>query len=257
MAGPMNPTVVDLSHHNVVRSFDKAKAAGIKAVIHKATQGTAYVDRFYAVRREAALESGLLWGAYHFADEQDVGAQVAHFLSIARPGKNTLLALDWEPNGSHTMSLAQAKDFLRLVHEKTGQKPVLYSGNLVKECLKGQTDPFLCSHRLWLAQYGPKAVLPPGFTNYWLWQYTGDGVGREPHEIDGIPSKGLDLSIFGGKDMAAEWAPVEAGVLSPAHLVALSAATYAAPTPSDQREPSPRANGPARAGRGSQRSAAS
>lgn len=206
----MSPDVLDLSHHNVVKSLAKAKAAGIKAVIHKATQGISYVDPSYAGRRKAASENGLLWGAYHFADDQDVAKQVEHFLEVAQPDADTLLALDWEPNGNHTMTLSQAKEFLRMVHEKTGQKPVLYSGNLIKECLKGKADAFLCGHRLWLAQYGPKAVMPPGWKSYFFWQYTGDGIGSEPHEIDGITTKGVDLNVFGGVDLDAEWAPVHA-----------------------------------------------
>jgi lysozyme len=195
MAGIMSPTLVDLSHHNVVSNFAKAKGAGIRAVIHKATQGTKYVDPSYLGRRKSAAENSLMWGAYHFADDRDASTQVEHFLEIAQPEADTLLALDWEPNGNHTMTLDEAKEFLRLVHEKTGQKPVLYSGNLLKECLKGKADPFLCGHRLWLAQYGPKAVLPPGWKSYWLWQYTGDGIGSAPHEIDGIASKGIDRSV--------------------------------------------------------------
>ena len=36
--------VIDLSHHNTVTSFQDAKAAGILGVIHKATEGTIFVD---------------------------------------------------------------------------------------------------------------------------------------------------------------------------------------------------------------------
>lgn len=208
----MNPVVTDLSHWNGAIDFDKVKAAGILGVINKATQGTSIVDKTYAARRKAAVKTGLLWGAYHFADASDVNKQVAHFLRTAAPDFNTLLALDWEPNRGNTMSLDQAKEFCRLVFEKTGQRPVIYSGNLIKEVLGDRPDPFLSTHRLWIPQYGPKLRLPPGFDKHWLWQYTGDGVGSEPHIVPGISSKVCDLNVFGGNDLAAEWA---AGTVAP------------------------------------------
>jgi GH25 family lysozyme M1 (1,4-beta-N-acetylmuramidase) len=212
----MKPTVTDLSHWNGAIDFAKVKAAGIQGVINKATEGTSVVDKTYASRRKAAAKAGLLWGAYHFANSSPVTAQVEHFLKVAAPDSNTLLALDWEPNRGSTMSLDQAKEFLRLVYEKTGQRPVLYSGNLIKEVLGERADPFLSKHRLWLAQYGPKAKLPPGFSDYWLWQYTGDGIGNEPHSLDGVTSKVCDLNVFGGKDLAKEWCTGGAKVAAPA-----------------------------------------
>lgn len=203
----MKPVVTDLSHWNGAVDFAKVKAAGIQGVINKASQGTSFVDKTYAKRRKYALANGLLFGAYHFATNDDVKKQVAHFLKTAAPDANTLLAIDWEPNGKKTMSLEQAKEFCRLVYEATGQRPVLYSGNLIKEVLNTRPDPYLSQHRLWLAQYGPKAKLPPGFKSYWLWQYTGDGIGPEPHSLPGVTSKVCDLNVFGGGDLAAEWAP--------------------------------------------------
>lgn len=162
------------------------------------------VDRTYASRKKAALAAGLLWGAYHFADNSDVEKQVDNFLSVVKPDDTTLLCLDYEPNGARTMSLAQAKQFLQLVYDRTGQRPVLYSGNLLKEQLTAP-DEFLCRHRLWLAQYGRAPKLPCGWSNYWLWQYTGDGIGPKPHSVPGIKTQGIDLNVFAGNDLAAEW----------------------------------------------------
>lgn len=201
----MQPVVVDLFHGDDVRDFKAVYAAGIRGVIHKATQGTGNVDPAFAARRVAAVAAGLLYAAYHFGDDSDVTAQVDHFLSVAKPDDATMLALDFEPNGEHTMSLAQAKIFLQQVYDKTGQRPILYSGNLIKESLKGKPDPFFNAHRLWLCEYGPRAILPPGWDTYFLYQFTGDGVGPGPHEIDGIATQGIDLNVFGGTDLASEW----------------------------------------------------
>jgi Glycosyl hydrolases family 25 len=44
-------SVIDLSHHNGAVDLGKASAAGILAVIHKATQGRTVVDPTYAPNR--------------------------------------------------------------------------------------------------------------------------------------------------------------------------------------------------------------
>ena len=159
----MKPMVVDLSHHNKITDLQEVYDSGIRGIIHKATQGTYMVDTTYRNRMIWARENKLLWGAYHFATAEDVEAQVDFFLKNSYWDEKTLLALDYEenPNKGGTMSLAQAKQFMQLVRQKTGQRPVIYSGNLLKEQLK-KADPFFSEHRLWLAQYGPKAKTPVG-----------------------------------------------------------------------------------------------
>ncbi|MGY3459085.1 GH25 family lysozyme M1 (1,4-beta-N-acetylmuramidase) [Bradyrhizobium sp. LM3.4] len=68
----------------------------------------------------------------------------------------------------------------------------------------------MTSHRLWLCQYGPTPRLPTGFENWWLWQYTGDGIGPLPHNVPGIVAGngGIDLNAFDGTvdELAASWA---------------------------------------------------
>ena len=196
----MDPVVTDISHHNNVISFSSIKTAGIVGIIHKASQGTSFVDKMYDQRMPKALNAGLLWGAYHFATDAPVKKQVDFFLKSAQPTEKTLLALDYEPNPQGgTMDLDQAREWCQLVFEKTGQKPVIYSGHLIKQDLGNDEDDFLGSHRLWLAQYGPKAKVPAAWKDYWLWQYTGDGIGPKPHGVDGMSGDQLDLNVFNGK----------------------------------------------------------
>jgi lysozyme len=58
----------------------------------------------------------------------------------------------------------------------------------------------LAAYRLWLSQYGPKAVLPKGYKEYWLWQYSDKG------EVPGINAP-VDVNQFDGTDeeLAAQW----------------------------------------------------
>jgi GH25 family lysozyme M1 (1,4-beta-N-acetylmuramidase) len=194
-------------HGDVVQDFHRVKAAGVIGIIHKATQGTGNTDSAYAGRRQMALDAGLLWGAYHFNDGEPVAAQVQHFLDAAKPDANTLMCLDFEDNRASNMTLDQAKDFLSRLKGAGIARPVIYSGNRAKDLLGEHVDAELGSYRLWLAQYGPHAVVQPSWKTYWLWQFTGDGIGQPPHTIDGIATHGIDINTYNGDpaELAGDW----------------------------------------------------
>lgn len=211
----MTPRVVDISHHNTVIDLKATAAAGVWGVIHKASQGRSYRDPDYTSRRALAKAACLLWGAYHFNTGDPVKDQVENFLSAAKPDDQTLMVLDFEDNRLSNMTIEQAADFLVEIPKRLGRPAAIYSGNRLKELLPGATQSardLICRHRLWLCQYGPRAVLPAGFDHYWLWQYTGDGIGPQPHSIAGIKGTGIDLNAFDGtrEQLAAGWSGVAA-----------------------------------------------
>lgn len=210
---PMIPRVVDISHHNTVTDLKATASSGIWGVIHKASQGRAYRDPDYGTRRLQAKAAGLLWGAYHFNTGDDVADQVTNFLAAAQPDDGTLVVLDFEDNRPSNMTASQAVLFLRLVEHMVGRKAAIYSGNRLKETigsLSKEDQAYIQSHRLWLCQYGARAVVPKGFGKYWLWQYTGDGVGPFPHNVPGVAAgnAGIDLNTFAGTrdDLSKSWA---------------------------------------------------
>jgi lysozyme len=124
------------------------------------------------------MDTGLLWGAYHFANGSDVEAQLDHFLDVVGIDNETLYALDWEedPNGN-TMSIYEPREFLQLLENRTGRKGVIYSGNVAKEALGSDVDEFFGAHRLWLPQYSSSPVVHPSWDDYWLWQYSDGNYG--------------------------------------------------------------------------------
>lgn len=207
----INRLVIDISIHNAVVKLAGAKASGIVGVIHKATEGRTFVDRTYKARRQMAKDAGLLWGAYHFANDGDVRQQVANFFSTAEPDDNTLMALDFEPNGNHTMSLEQAEMFVELAEAKLGRRIVLYSGNLIKETLATHgTKERLAwwgKRKLWLAQYSKTWHVPAAWAAPWLWQYSDGEVGPPPHGVSGITGA-VDCNSYSGtpEQLAKEWA---------------------------------------------------
>ena len=208
MAAAINLRVVDLYQGDRVASFQKAADFGIWGIIHKATTGATGKDEKYSQRRSPAREAGLLWGAYHWGTDADVAKQVDNFLTRANPDDQTLVALDYE---DIRMTLGQAREFMALVAEKLGRKPVLYSGHLIKEKLGNKTDAFFGSHRLWLAHYDPNPRVQKSWKKSWLWQYADRKAGLKPNEVPGLPgdSKGnLDCDSYDGTraQLKAEWA---------------------------------------------------
>jgi GH25 family lysozyme M1 (1,4-beta-N-acetylmuramidase) len=201
----INLKVLDISHHNDVTDFKAIYNFGIRGVIHKATQGTKIIDPMYTERKQAALDAGLLWGGYLFADNSDPIAQLDHFLQYANLGPHDLGALDYEPWKYGTMSLDQARAFLQEYERVRGSKAVLYSGNLIKETLTHKDD-FFGAHRLWLAEYGPIPRLPIAWDKVWLWQFSGDGINSQGIKVPGISGE-LDLNSYDGSDdqLKAEW----------------------------------------------------
>jgi len=190
----MTDNIIDVSHWNEPVDVRKVAAAGIVAVIAKATQGTAYADPAYASFRRKVAAQGLLWGSYHFGTGDDVAAQVDHYLDIASPGDDDLACLDFEPDPhGASMTLSQARDFAGIFRQRTGRYPVLYGGYWLKQQLGTHADALLAQCPLWLAQYGPAAVLPPGWTAYTLWQFT--------DRAQGIPGvRKVDRDRFTGSD---------------------------------------------------------
>src|SRR5438128_9594278 len=75
--------VVNLSHYDMMRpDFAAMKRQGIVGVIHEATFPSFQRDAKYFDRQMSALQAGLLWGAYHYANASDPIRQADHFLSV-------------------------------------------------------------------------------------------------------------------------------------------------------------------------------
>jgi lysozyme len=188
--------VVNLSHYDMMRpDFAAMKRQGIVGVIHEATYPPFVRDAKYLDRQMGALQAGLLWGAYHYANASDPIRQADHFLSVVssawaqanpvtRPSAGVLLVLDFEKNGHYpggTMRPDQAVAFIERIRQRTGVYPGVYSGeyHLSQVLNSPRVTPAqkrtLTNCWLWIANYHkePRATAP---WNYWaMWQYCGDG----------------------------------------------------------------------------------
>jgi lysozyme len=174
----MIDVVIDLSHHNTVTSWTDMKSSGIIGIIHKATQGTSYVDPTYASRKEAALAEGLLWGAYHFGEGGNTRAQADHFLAVVQPEPTDLLVLDWEDYIDSTMTLHEAERFVLHVGIATKRTPGLYSGQaFLTDALAHSRGSILQHSWLMIARYSSQMPeVPPPWPTWSMWQYTDQGT---------------------------------------------------------------------------------
>jgi lysozyme len=204
---PMIDSIIDLYHLNTA-NLALAKAAGIVAVIHKATEGATVKDAEYASRRAQAKALGMLWGAYHYSSGASVSDQVANFLEQAQPSDDDLVALDWESSTSGPdMTLVQARRFAEMIKGELGRWPVIYGGRLLRESMGAGRDDVLANCPLWYSRYasapiGIPAATWPAFT---LWQYTDGNSGPLPHTVNGIGR--CDHSRFAGTvaELKAQW----------------------------------------------------
>lgn len=204
-------TIVDLSHYNGnTLDFAAAAESGIDAVIHKATQGLAFIDPRLALNRDAARAAGLLFGFFHFGTDEDGTAQAQYFLESAQPRSDDLLALDFEANGAgSTMTQQQARDFATAINARAGKWPVLYSGNHLKTVVAVTPDPVLANCPLWLAEYGPAPRLPNGWKTWSLWQWTDGAVGVNPTPVAGIGHCNRDYFNGNRLDLPGFWATMK------------------------------------------------
>jgi hypothetical protein len=188
---------VDISHHQAdPLDFAAAKAAGLKFVIHKVTEGRTFVDEKYAARRPAVAAAGLAWGGYHFARPaaSTAAKQAQFFLSRLKPEPGDIRpVLDLEVDGGLSpLRLAEwANDFCDEVRARLGASPIIYTPFDL-----GETG---C--QLWVARYSNsnKAPrIPSGWKTYAIWQFSNGAFGV-PNQVAGLGHVDLDTLGVGVK----------------------------------------------------------
>ena len=182
---------VDISHHQNGRlNMPAAKAAGVRWLYHKATEGQTYKDPNYAKRRAEAAKAGLPFGAYHFArpsaTKGDATAEAKFFISIAKPAPGDLKpCLDIEVTDGLSMTKIKAwvAEFVAYVKKATGVMPVVYTQSSWN--LGTATDGCI----VWRARYNNDnrpPVLP-----YDIHQFS-NGVYGSPNKIVGFGNVDLN-----------------------------------------------------------------
>lgn len=190
--------IIDLSHHNTVTDFAAVKRAGVIGIIHKATEGTSFVDKTFATRRTQANAAGLKWASYHFLKHGNVDAQMTHYLGTAAPVRGERVVIDYEDEACTLDDLRAAVKRIRTLRPDV--QIAIYAGHLIKQQLGNKRDELLATCSLWIAHY-TSASSPSWPTATWpvwsLWQYSDGQAGGSPKDVPGINAP-HDCNAFNG-----------------------------------------------------------
>ena len=225
-------------------NFKKMREAGLNFVMIKGSdtrdEADALARKWLKIDREAAHAAGIYTGFYHYAllpnvptkslviKDAQVQAQKVLWRIASIGGlteKDLPVALDIENKcvklrtsktcskyASSSTVTTWSETFLRVIKEKTGRTPILYSSPSFLETALNR-DKELNSYPLWIAHYAidpaepdAKPNVKPGgcFVHSWttkecsanwtMWQYTSCGIAPKY----GVPGNRLDLNVFSG-----------------------------------------------------------
>lgn len=166
-------------------------------IIAKSTQGTTIRNEYFTRQFRGAKEHGIIRGAYHFLSQSGTGeAQARYFI------RNTpLVAGDLPPvldlevkqevmRRDHRRVLQIARDWLRVVEQHYGVKPIIYTyDNYYRNYLHGHGFD---GYDFWIANYNGE----PRHADCLIWQFTETG------KVLGI-NHNTDINVFTGGNYAA------------------------------------------------------
>jgi len=188
---------IDISHWNGDIDFSKVvtDALQIKFVIIKSSQGVSSVDSKVHIYAAAAKQNNLYVSYYHYADTSlDPIQQANFFLQTLKglPANDFPLVIDIEENKGG-LSKDQMKYFISSfcsTVSSAGREIGIYTyADFLNENLP--VNHGLGNIPLFLSAYTSKAILPHGWTSYYLWQFSNKGnvAGMSGDvDLDNIPN---------------------------------------------------------------------
>jgi lysozyme len=174
---------IDVSRWQGQPNWANVKAAGIRFVIAKATQGATVVDPQWARNRTRLRANEIPFSGYHYADPDptagDAVAEADHFVDTARLDmRNLLPVLDLEKHNEQSSEFLTewARAWLVRVEERLNVKPMIYTNNSFWVERMGDTTWFADNgYRLWIRSLNVTSPTVPadnwGGRGWTLWQY--------------------------------------------------------------------------------------
>lgn len=193
---PTTPVkLIDISHHQGRPNFSQVAQYGVLGMIHKATEGSGYVDPDRARNCSEALKNGIAVCTYHFLRPGNMAQQMEFWADVVDPVPGERMVLDHEDAG---VSIDDLHDCIKALQDMDLNIQItVYSGHVLKEQLGSYHDEFLANNTdLWVAHYGTSSPSWPSGTyeTYSAWQYSDTGT------IPGISDNYVDLNEFNGSD---------------------------------------------------------
>jgi GH25 family lysozyme M1 (1,4-beta-N-acetylmuramidase) len=197
---------VDVSKHQGIMDWDKAKKAGVEYAFIRCTVGDYYTDTQFENNYTNLTRLGIPFGMYHVVvPDRPVYAQVKRIMSVIS-GKTFLLpiALDCELTGNvDTAAITANIEGIAEQLETNGYKVMIYTSqgfwnSYVKTATTWKKYP------LWVANYvknydpiSSSPLLPRDWDTWMVWQYSADGNLLGP-TYGASGSKSIDLNRFDG-----------------------------------------------------------
>lgn len=162
----------------------------------KTTEGTTVMNAYYKDDYEQARKHNIRVGAYHFFSTTSAGAaQAKHFLANTIFRKGDLPpVLDVEPSdaqiekmGGAEVMFKHVRDWLTIVHKRTGVRPVLYISQMFTKKYLPSAPDIIGNYFVWIARYGE--YKPDIKLTYW--QLSPDG------KVAGVQGD-VDINVFNG-----------------------------------------------------------
>ena len=190
---------IDISHYQDRIEWERLRNASmnndpVTFVIIKATEGVSLMDDNFNDNFYKARANGFVRGAYHFLTPDVSAVRQAEFFlhQVHLEAGDLPPVLDIEDTHkwaslSKKRIQQMALDWLRVVENQYGVKPIIYSGlSFRRELLD---DPVFDQYPYWMAHY---YVEKPVYEGAWaFWQHTDCG------KVDGV--RGLvDCDVFNG-----------------------------------------------------------
>lgn len=190
---------VDVSHYQGTIDWQTLSQQGLDFAVIKATEGSTHIDDRFDENWQAAEQTHLYLGAYHFFSFDSEGdKQAASYIETVGSLEGKLApVVDVEYYGTKKSNpperaevIKKLKDLLEALEQHYQIKPIIYTTFTVyNDYIKGEFE----GYPLWVRSiYCPPAVL---FGNKWsFWQYM-DTAMLEGYVGD---QKYIDVNVFNG-----------------------------------------------------------
>lgn len=186
---------IDVSHYQSEIDWQMLKKQEIEFVYIKATEGSSYVDKKFKKNWKGVQSAGITAGAYHFFSfDSSALSQAKNFIKTVGNLSGKLVPMvdveyyaDKENNSpDEKYVVAQLQEFLDILEEKYGKKPIIYTTYKVYH---KYIQKEFGQYPLWIRNvYYP----PSDIDRKWqFWQYSDIG------NIKGIKGD-VDLNVFYG-----------------------------------------------------------
>lgn len=116
---------VDISNHQQNIDIGQIAREGFGAVIAKASEGSSYVDPYFARNRDLARRNGLVFWGYHYLRSGDPRGNALCWDRAVTGDRTVACMIDWEDGGG---GLADALAFKAEVEQLGYRVPMTYTG---------------------------------------------------------------------------------------------------------------------------------